>query len=203
MPTGYTADVQDGKVTKFSDFAWRCARAFGALITMRDDPGSAAIPGAFKVDDYYAKSAQDDEVKIGRVLLMADVDCEAAALKAHTDAVAYAAEYAETKKLQRARYQAMIAKVEAWTPPSQDHEGMKKFMLKQLAESLEFDCGGDYSPTVEPLLSGHDWRLRQLALANESLIRSRESLRKEEERVATRNKWIRELRESLAKSGAE
>lgn len=37
MPTGYTASVQEGKVTEFRDFAMECARAFGALVMMRDE----------------------------------------------------------------------------------------------------------------------------------------------------------------------
>lgn len=48
MPTGYTAAVEDGTITEFDDFAWQCARAFGALIMMRDDPMSAPIPQKFE-----------------------------------------------------------------------------------------------------------------------------------------------------------
>ena len=35
MPTGYTAAVCSGEITEIKDFALSCARAFGALITMR------------------------------------------------------------------------------------------------------------------------------------------------------------------------
>lgn len=199
MPTGYTADVQDGKVTKFTDFAWQCARAFGALILMRDDPKGAAIPQEFTPGDYYIKSVQSDEVRLGRLFSMSAAECNAEAEKAHAEAVRYRDEYQAKKKTERERYEAMLAKVETWEPPSPDHAGMKKFMREQLCESIKFDCGGDYSPTVEPSLSGQDWRLQQIARTNESLARSRASLREEEERVRGRNKWVRELRESLAR----
>ena len=43
MPTGYTADIQDGKITTLREYALSCARAFGALIMMRDDPHDAPI----------------------------------------------------------------------------------------------------------------------------------------------------------------
>lgn len=36
MPSGYTAGVGNGSVVEFGDYAWRCARAFDALVTMRD-----------------------------------------------------------------------------------------------------------------------------------------------------------------------
>ena len=44
MPTGYTYDLYDGKDIEFPDFVMKCARAFGALIEIRDDPMDAAIP---------------------------------------------------------------------------------------------------------------------------------------------------------------
>jgi hypothetical protein len=201
MPTGYTADVQDGKVTDFPTFAMQCARAFGALVLMRDDPKDASIPEEQRPGSYYIESVQRDEVALGRLLTMSGPDCEAAAIKAHEAAVTYAADYLAKRRTERERYKAMIAKVEAWTPPSADHVNMKKFMLDQLNESLKFDCGGDYSPTVEPLLSGSGWRLQQIARAKESLERSRKSLAEEEERVRGRNKWVRELRESLKGHG--
>lgn len=49
MPTGYTADVQSGKVTDFAEYAMNCARAFGALVLMRDDPSDADIPERFEL----------------------------------------------------------------------------------------------------------------------------------------------------------
>ena len=46
MPTGYTAPIKDG--ISFNDFMWGCARAFGALIMMRDDPPGTPIPERFE-----------------------------------------------------------------------------------------------------------------------------------------------------------
>jgi hypothetical protein len=48
MPTGYTAAVADGTITEFPDFAMQCARAFGTLVLMRDEPQDAAIPEKFE-----------------------------------------------------------------------------------------------------------------------------------------------------------
>jgi len=201
MPTGYTADVQDGKVTSFRAFAMQCARAFGALVTMRDDDQDAPIPEELKPGEYYISSVQSDEVKLGGLLAMGDEEASTKAAEAYEAQLAYSREYRAKKIAQRKRYEAMLAKVEAWEPPSPDHEGMKKFMLSQLRESIEFDCSSDYTPTVEPLLSGADWRKQQIARAQESLERSRKSLADEEERVRGHNKWLRQLRESLAKAG--
>lgn len=42
MPTGYTHKIKDGMT--FKEYALRCARNFGALMDMRDDPMDAPIP---------------------------------------------------------------------------------------------------------------------------------------------------------------
>jgi hypothetical protein len=200
MPTGYTAAVQDGKVTTLKAFALQCARAFGALVTMRDDDFDAPIPEELKVSDYYVKSVQSDEIKLGELLAMGDAEAGAKAAEAYEARLNYSREYVAEKVARRKRYESMLGKVEVWTPPSPDHAGMKTFMLSQLRESIEFDCGGDYTPTVEPLLSGADWRKQQIARVTESLERSRKSLAGEEARVRSHNKWLRQLRESLEES---
>ena len=38
MPTGYTAIIEDDPNCTFEQYLMRCARAFGATVTMRDDP---------------------------------------------------------------------------------------------------------------------------------------------------------------------
>lgn len=55
MPTGYTAPIYEGKQITFPEFAMQCARAFGALIDMRDDPMDSPIPDAFVPDTYHAR----------------------------------------------------------------------------------------------------------------------------------------------------
>jgi len=38
MPTGYTNCIKDG--VTFEQFVWKCARAMGALVMMRDEPSN-------------------------------------------------------------------------------------------------------------------------------------------------------------------
>ncbi|MEB9419887.1 hypothetical protein [Bacillus cereus group sp. BfR-BA-01318] len=44
MPSGYTYIIEDREKVSGSEFILRCARQFGALITMRDEPMDAEIP---------------------------------------------------------------------------------------------------------------------------------------------------------------
>ena len=54
MPTGFTCDIKDG--ITFERFALNCARAFGALINMRDDSLDAEIPDEIKPSDHHVKA---------------------------------------------------------------------------------------------------------------------------------------------------
>lgn len=48
MPTGYTSVLFDKPETTFSEFASRCARAFGACMAMRDESLAVALPDEVK-----------------------------------------------------------------------------------------------------------------------------------------------------------
>ncbi len=100
--------------------------------------------------------------------------------------------------IERARYEAMIAKVEAWTPPTPDHDGLKKFMLDQLRESVEWDCGGFGGSGPAPTRQTEaEWKAEALAQARHQIEHYTAEHAKEIERVNGRNEWIRDLRASL------
>ena len=68
MPTGYTAYVQDGVITEFADFAMKCARAFGALIDMRDESLDAEIRVQREPNtEYFDKELMDFNWTEGRL----------------------------------------------------------------------------------------------------------------------------------------
>lgn len=67
MPTGYTHEVQSGEVTDFPTFTMQCARAFGALIMMRDDPSDAQIPEQFEPSDYNRRARERAVAELQRL----------------------------------------------------------------------------------------------------------------------------------------
>ena len=121
MPTGYTADVQDGKITEFSEFALQCARAFGALIMMRDEPMGATIPDEFKPDSYYIKALADAREELAKVRALSLAECKEEAKKLYEKQVQERDDRLERHRVEGARYRAMLAKVNAWQPPTPDH----------------------------------------------------------------------------------
>lgn len=196
MPTGYTADVQSGKITEFADFAMACARAFGACITMRDDPSSAAIPEEFEPSNYNSKALVDANAKLAELEAMTLDERQAAADAENAAAVKEWDDRESEREKQRGRYETMLAKVEAWTPPTTEHEGMKNFMREQLSESIRFDCGDPYGKRPEPR-STADWYADALARANNDIAYHAKAQAEEIERARKRTKWVADLRTSL------
>lgn len=194
MPTGYTAAIKDG--ISFERFTWNCARSFGALITMRDEPSGAPIHEEFKVSDFYASELAKAEDRLAVLQAMSDEESCAAAAAAHTEAVARVEKLLAEAQDLRSKYEAMLDKVTAWTPPTPDHLGLKDFMVDQLRKSIDFDCSTEY--ITQPVLKdGAAWRADAIARAGRLIKHYVEMHAEEVTRTAERNAWIRALRESV------
>lgn len=197
MPTGYTADVQDGKITDLRPFAMRCARAFGALITMRDSPFDAPIPPKLEPStSYYDELIAQAQESLTRLPAMTPEECDAAAVADYERAIASWNERAQTRTLHRRRYEDMIGKVNAWHPPEAVMP-LKDFMLEQLARSIDFDCDGKYDSKPRPI-TGAAWHQQQISDASRDLSYGLERRAEEIARVDGRNLWLDALRVSLA-----
>lgn len=195
MPTGYTHNVVDGKITEFADFAMQCARAFGALITMRDDPMDAAIPEEIKPEtSYYADSLAREMKRMGEIQAMTNAEVDAAAQAEHDGAMASRAKYLADKDAESGRLNAMLSKVRAWQPPTPDHVEMKKFMIEQLTISMP----GEYVPAIPILLDGATWRKEQIDSLAKAVVRSQKYVDEEIARAKSRTEWVKNLRASLA-----
>jgi hypothetical protein len=161
---------------------------------MRDDPIDAPIPEEFKPDTYYDERLAEDMKRLAEVRAMSDAECGWAAIAEHDDAVSRRAKYITDKDAEAARLNAMLAKVQAWNPPTPDHSEMKSFMIQQLEVSMP----GDYVPANPVLLDGLTWRMQTIERLTEAAVRHQEEIRKENDRAAGRTEWLRQLRQSLA-----
>jgi hypothetical protein len=194
MPTGYTAAIKDG--ISFEKFVWTCARAFGALVTMRDDSMDTPIPQAFTPSPYYAEALAKARNELARLKAMTTREISAACAADYAQAVKRNGErIAEANELRR-KYLNMHSKVMAWTPPTPEHEGMKTFMADQITESIRFDCGTDYYTAPEKQ-TPEQWHAEQIAAAIEGVRYHEKSLAEENQRTAERNAWLAALRESV------
>lgn len=194
MPTGYTYPVIEGKITEFSDFALSCARAFGALITMRDDPHDAPIPETFEPSDYSAKKLEEAKSRLAELNQMTVAAAEAAASAAFEAAMKSHQEYEDRETAGERRLETMLAKVKAWTPPTANHVEMKNFMVEQLTISKR----GSYRSPVPTKMSGKDWLVAEIEKAHRDIGYHAAEHAKEVERAAGRTEWVRQLRGSLS-----
>ncbi len=197
MPTGYTDAIAKG--ASFNAFVWSCARAFGALVTMRDNAHDAPIPERFEPSDYNAKRLAEARAERERIVGMTNDGADRAAAEEYEKArESYEKRLAE-KAERRASYNAMLAKVRAWTPPSKEHEGLKDFMEEQITKSIDWDCDTRYMDKPE-LLTGSRWRKEHLSRLDHDLQYHHDENAKEVARAEQRNAWLAALRASVPPS---
>jgi len=195
MATGYTHPVVAGEVTELADFVLSCARAFGACIQQRDEAPNAPIRLPERSTTY-----NDREIDRLRQEL---AEVEAWSLEA-----ADRAEAAERGRLYRQReesadryaqenaaLQAMIAKVEAWNPPTEDHENLKAFMLEQLRSSL-WELSDWPVPDRVPAAQFKAERMERLHRNLANAIRRQHE---ETERIEGARQWIIDLAHSVGR----
>ena len=202
MPTGYTHAVQEGKVTEFPAFAMQCARAFGALIMMRDDPNDAPIPERFEPPDYHLKALEGLRTELVEVQALDESSCDLRAAAQAAEGEQKLAESKTEKREHQKRYEAMLAKVRAWTPPTPEHAGLKKFMDEQLTESIRFDCGSLDDETLHRIYhverkTGAVWKAEKLADIQRDIAYHEKQHAEEVARANSRNEWLSALRKSL------
>jgi len=193
MPTGYTAPIKDG--ISFRDYALNCARAFGALVTMRDEPSDAPIPEKFEPSNWHAEQLQIASDRLAQLRLMSPAECEAAAVADYNAAMEERAKRMRENDELRAKYEAMLAQVVAWQAPTRDHVEYKAFMEKQLRESIDWDCQllGD----VPEQSTGAQWLELQISKSEWAVNYHTQHDADERKRVDGRNAWIKALRDSL------
>lgn len=193
MPTGYTAGIKDGET--FEEFVWNCARGFGALILMRDEPSDAPIP-KFAPCDYNANQLKSAQSRLARLEKMSLSEAAAEAKTAYQNEVQANKRYQDESDALKVKYQKMLRKVEAWNPPTPDHQGLKKFMAEQIGDSIKFDCH-DYTVNAPVLQTPKAWLAGQIANAKRDIAYHTKEQAEEVERTNSRNQWVEALDKSV------
>lgn len=197
MPTAYTSFVADNENFTFPEFAMLCARDFGALISMRDEPLDAPVPERFEPDDFYRK--EYEAAKAAYDTFIANPPTEEELSRSYDEYVASEKErhvnMIAAKRLIRGRYERMLTKALKWEPPTPDHQALRRFMIQQLQESIEFDCT-EYD-LATPDKEGYIFFHKDGASLKSEVERKARRWREELERTRKRNQWLKDLRDSL------
>ncbi|MFT4281226.1 hypothetical protein [Microbacterium sp.] len=199
MPTGYTAPLYEGKDITFEQFALRCSRAMGAAIMQRDEDPDVEIR-LREVSDHEQRRVDEARAALDDAQSRTDEEWAAQQAARIEEATKVDDEWIERTDGIHERYQAMRRKVVAWVPPTEEHEGLKKFMLDQLDESEKFDVGSPLERRRMPVpeeLPVDVYKANELSRLADQFARAARDLAEEHERVRSQNAWVTALRDSL------
>ena len=194
MPTGYTDNIYSGKPVSFRQFALGCARAFGALIEMRDAPQDAPIK-LNEVSDYSLKTVEKAKLKLaGLAAITSETAEKNAEAEYKVKLQTYQKQQIEQANL-KARYEAMLKEVEQWNPPTPEHKGLHQLMSEQLISSISYDACFTQTPPVRD--TGKQWLTAQIASSKQVVDIYTKAYAEEVELTENRNRWITDLLDSL------
>lgn len=204
MPTGYTAYIEDGNITTGKEFLKLCLREFGIAIDMRDEPLSVPVPAHFEPDEWYKnhymnmvkklkenESLTFEEVKLRR---QREHDKE---VKSARRAIAQMTEVNE-------RYKQIRKQIEAWTPPTEDYNGIKQFAVDQIEKSMNTEDQFDYYQKIidEPFDDSdeavREYMVRHLADLQNAAERSKRNYEKAIARANEKTEFMKVFLESLS-----
>lgn len=199
MPTGYTAFIEDGTITTAKDFIMLCARAFGVCINMRDEPLSKPIPEEFKLDTYHVKEIEKAKTKLEQIEAMTNEEIQKQCDEEYNKRIAERIGIKEYRKRMREKYEKVLNGIKKWNPPTQDHEGLKKFAIEQIEMCLPDYNGNTYFDGIENVEKEtvDGWRKRNIESCNDDIKYHKNKWNIEITKWKERNKWLRDLRESI------
>ena len=196
MPTGYTSDVGRKNVS-FRKYALHCARAFGALVRMREEPDSARIPKEFKPDDYHLRQLEDAKYVLRGAQMLSEREASIDAEREYDKALQDCSNHLNSAIATKKRYVDMINKAKKWKVPSSEHTGLKDFMISQLEESIKFD----YPRHIEAIERKEPQEYIDAVIkeAQRDIEYHIKEHKKEVKNAKDRTRWVRQLMKSLPK----
>lgn len=196
MPTGYTFNIVEG--ISFKEYVLQCARAFGACITMKDEPFDEPIPEKFEESDYYKNKIEDLKKELSKLLKMSNKQLQKEIDRKYEEQIKNNKEQIKKHLELKEKYEKMLEKVRKWNPPTKDHTGLKRFMEEQILQSIEFDCDVSYYKGKSIIkLNVDQYRYENKKELEKDIDYYMKRWKDETKRVQERNNWIRQLRDSL------
>lgn len=200
MPTGYTADIEND--ISFEEYALRCSRAFGATAMQREDPAKDR-PALREMSTIYVEWLKEAKEQAATLTAMTPTQRKAYGEKIVEERTAARQEYFNKKIVLRNKYDSMLQKVRAWSPPTQEHVELKRFMISQIEQSIDFDCNTKYDlEELTKLSQANPMKIfeQELRETKDKVERYTEEVEKEKRRVEESNQWILALYDSLGVS---
>jgi len=198
MPTGYTSEIYNEKEVSGKEFLMKCARAFGACIEMKDTNLDEPIPKEFKPDTYHKEQIEKTKIKLKELQNISNDEIENIIETEYNKTLESNKQKIEEYKELKSRYLKTLSEVELWQPPTLEHVNLKEFAIEQIKTSIDWDCNISYFENMEvKKLTAEEWLKNQINKYEEDIKYHTKKYKEEVKRVEERNKWIKDLRESL------
>lgn len=202
MPSGLTYKIYSGEELSLRDFALRCVKQLGAGYHASQQ-GDKDLPKdkapILKVDDYHPKKIE--EAKADLQYYSGLLNNLEAAQKLYDEEynanMKYNAETNEKREKLKERYEIVLKKVENWAIPA-EYNSLKELMLKQLKESIDWDCS-PYTPYKEEKIPVEEWVRSKIKMAVRDVEYHTEELRQETLRIEENNNYLKGLYDALDK----
>lgn len=202
MPTGLTYKIQDGSNMSLRSFVLDCVKQFGAGY-FASEQGTKNLPfdkaPVLEPSDYHSKR-------------LAEAECEYDKwFEEKKDLDKLKSEYLEEMKRReesniksrktstedKLRYLTMLEKVNSLEFDGEVYKPLKDFMIKQLNDSIVFDCSDTLPYNSQPTFE--EWVDAREESLTWSINYHKQELEKEKKRIEENNKYLRGLYEALDK----
>lgn len=193
MPTGFTEAIYEGGEVTFREFALKCAKAF-----IRSPDGDSVSLRKVSIPTYWDDMINDQKRELDRLRSMSDEQADVEYAKFLQIEQGKSDQINEFRDRLKASYHDMVREVEAWTPPTEEHNKLKELMLDQLAQSIVRDCARYTLMDTMPLYSsGRLWKMDRIAQTISNMERTEQSKADEIAAITANNQWIDDLERSL------
>ncbi len=140
MPTGYTEGILDGTTKDFNQFAKHCSRAF--ITHLRDEPMDSEYKKR-EVSDYHIKAIKKAKAELKKADSLSDEELIIQEKNRLIESKKYHLESKEKDELNKVKMDSFLEKAKAYVPPTENHQGIAKFMIEQLEKTIDFDCNSN------------------------------------------------------------
>lgn len=176
-----------------------CAKAFGALVHMRDDPGNTPIPDEIPLDLYHKNQIEEAKKELIKVKKMTISECKKIAIKEFNKSVKYNKDQIKIKIERKKRYEKILSQAKDYKPPTPEHNNFKAFMISQITDSMVYDCNTKYDEDKldKGPLTGKQWKAERIDGIDYDIRYHTKEWDIEVKSNKDRNKWLKLLRMSL------
>lgn len=205
MPTGYTAHIEDGEITTGKEFLKLCTRAFGVAIDVKDEPLSTPTPSSFEPSPFYKESYDRALKKLEEVNKMTFDEAKIKMRADYEKRISDYKHYAERETAMNEKYAKVRKEVEEWIPPTEEHEGLKKFALEQIDMCVtKQEYIDEYLEKSKEEFDDSDEAVQNyindiVDYYQRDAERSYKSWKEELERTRSKNEWMTKFLDSLEK----